>query len=110
MRKTTERVAQQLKLLKIEVSPNTVGRLLKDMGYSLRVNYKKVESGSKNPPSPKVRDRQFEYISHMREKFARRGNPIVSGDGKKKEQVGNFKNNGASWEKDPYEVNDHYSG
>ncbi len=77
------------------------------MGYSLRVNHKKVASGSKNPPSPEVRDQQFEYISQMREKFARRGNPIVSGDGKKKEQVGNFKNNGTSWEKDAYEVNDH---
>ena len=107
MRRTTEKVAQQLKRLKIEVSPNTVGRLLKDMGYSLRVNHKKVASGSKNPPSPEVRNQQFEYISQMREKFARRGNPIVSGDGKKKEQVGNFKNNGTSWEKDAYEVNDH---
>ena len=107
MRKTTEKVAEQLKRLNIDVSPNTVGRLLKDMGYSLRVNHKKVESGNKNPPSPEVRDRQFEYISHMRETFARRGNPVVSGDAKKKEQVGNFKNPGASWEKVPHEVNDH---
>jgi len=106
-RKTTEKVAVQLKRLKIEVSPNTVGRLLKDMGYSLRVNHKKVESGNKNPPPPEVRDRQFEYISRMRGKFARRGHPIVSGDAKKKELVGNFKNGGISWEKDPYEVNDH---
>ena len=107
MHKTTEKVARALKRLKIHVSAKTVGLLLKQMGYSLRVNSKKVESGGKNPPSREVRDRQFEYISHIREKFARCGNPIVSGDGKKKEQVGNFKNNGASWEKNPYEVNDH---
>lgn len=107
MRKTTEKVAAQLKRLKIDVSPNTVGRLLKGMGYSLRVNHKKVKSGNKNLPRPEVRNKQFEYISQMREKFARRGHPIVSGDAKKKEKVGNFKNNGASWEKEPYEVNDH---
>ena len=106
-RKTTEKVAAQLKRLKIEVSPNTVGRLLKDMGYSLRVNHKKVESGNKNPPAPRVRDSQFEYISRTRKQFARRGCPIVSADAKKKELIGNFKNNGASWEKDPYAVNDH---
>jgi hypothetical protein len=107
MRKTTEKVAEQLKRLKIDVSPNTVGRLLKGMGYSLRVNHKKKEAGNKNPPPPAVRNRQFEYISHMREKFARRGHPIVSGDAKKKEQVGNFKNPGTSWEKEAYRVNDH---
>lgn len=107
MRKTTEKVAAQLKRLKINVSPNTVGRLLKDMGYSLRVNHKKVESGNKNPPKPEVRDQQFEYISQMREKFARQGNPVVSGDAKKKELIGNFKNDGVAWEKEPYEVNDH---
>jgi hypothetical protein len=106
-RKTTEKVATQLKRLNIEVSPKTVGRLLKDMGYSLRVNHKKVESGNKNPPAPQVRDSQFDYISQMRDQFACRGCPIISADAKKKERIGNFKNNGVSWEKDPYAVNDH---
>lgn len=106
-RKTTQKIANQLKRLKIRVSPKTVARLLKDMGYSLRVNHKKVESGSNNPPPPEVRDRQFEYISQQRQEFAHRGSPVISGDGKKKEQVGNFKNKGASWEKESYEVNDH---
>jgi hypothetical protein len=106
-RKTTEKIAKQLKRLKISVSPNTVARLLKGMGYSLRVNCKKVASGNKNPPPPEVRDRQFEYISQKRQEFAQRGSPIISGDAKKKEQVGNFKNNGVSWQKRAYEVNDH---
>ena len=106
-RKTTEKVARELKRLKITVCPKTVARLLKDMGYSLRVNHKKVESGNKNPPPREVRDRQFKYISRMRKTFAKRGCPIISVDTKKKEQLGNFKNNGTSWEKDPYEVNDH---
>jgi len=106
-RKTTEKVAAQLKRLKIDVSPKTVGRLLKEMGYSLRLNRKTKESGNKNPPPREVRDRQFQYINRMRKKFARRGAPVVSGDAKKKEQIGNFKNDGATWEKEAYEVNDH---
>jgi len=106
-RKTTEKIAAQLKRLKIDVSAKTVARLLKEMGYSLRVNHKRLESGNRNPPPRKVRNRQFEYISRMRKKFARCGNPVVSGDGKKKEKVGNFKNPGNSWEKEPYAVYDH---
>jgi hypothetical protein len=106
-RKTTQKIAQQLKRLKIVVGPKTVGRLLKKMGYSLRVNHKRIESAGKHPPPRKVRDRQFQYIHQMRKAFAQRGDPIISVDGKKKEQVGNFKNNGVSWEERPYEVNDH---
>ena len=109
-RKTTKKISNQLKRLKIRVSPKTVARLLKGMRYSLRVNHKKVESRGKNPPPREVRDRQFKYIHHKRQEFARRGSPIISGDGKKKEQVGNFKNNGSSWEKEPYAVNDHDFG
>lgn len=106
-RKTTGKIAQQLRRLKIKVSPKTVARLLKDMGYSLRVNHKKIESGNKNPPPRKVRDRQFQYISQMRDQFARQGSPIISADAKKKEKVGNFKSNGTAWEKEPQPVYDH---
>lgn len=106
-RKTTEKIAEQLAHLNILVSPNTVARLLRGMGFSLRVNYKKLESGNKNPPLPEVRNQQFEYISQMREKFAKLGEPIISVDCKKKELIGSFKNNGTSWEEKPYQVNDH---
>jgi hypothetical protein len=77
------------------------------MRYSLRVNHKRIESCGKNPPSPAVRNRQFAYISHNREEYAHRRIPIISCDGKKKEQVGNFKNPGRSWQKEAYKVNDH---
>ncbi len=83
-RKTTEKIAKQLDRLDITVSPNTVARLLKGKGYSLRVNHKKIESGIKNPPPREVRDQQFEYISQMREAFAGQGSPIISVDTKKK--------------------------
>jgi hypothetical protein len=106
-RKTTGKIARQLASLDIRVSARTVGRLLRGMGFSLRVNHKRLESGNAHPPPRKVRNRQFRYLGRMRRDFARRHCPIVSVDAKKKELVGRFKNNGACWEKEPYLVNDH---
>ncbi len=101
-RKTTRKIAEGLEALGIQVSAGTVGRLLKAMGYSLRVNHKKVSSGS-----PEARDQQFDYIATLRDRFAQRGDPIVSVDTKKRELVGNFKNPGAAWTRDPLLVSDH---
>lgn len=101
-RKTTAKIAQALGALGLAISAGTVGRLLRAMGYSLRVNHKKV-SGS----SPETRDEQFHYIAELRETFARRGDPIVSVDSKKRELVGNFKNAGAAYSREPALVNDH---
>lgn len=106
-RKTTRSVAQELRRVDIRISAKTVGRLLKAMGFSLRVNQKNLASGNKNPPPRQVRNRQFKYINRKRKAFASAGNPIISVDTKKKEKVGNFKNPGASWKQDPYAVNDH---
>ena len=106
-RKTTQKVADELARYGIMVSAKTVGRLLKDMKFSLRVNRKTIESGIKNPPAPKDRDRQFRYISQMRDSFANAGNPIISVDSKKRELVGNFKNGGKSWEREAIAVKDH---
>gem|GEM_PF-5246450 len=64
-------------------------RLLKDLEYRLRVNHKKLKRGS--PPD---RDAQFNYIAAQRETFARADLPIISIDAKKRELVGNFKNQG----------------
>lgn len=105
--KTPGKIAEQLRRLGITVSSRTVARLLKEMGFSLRVNHKKLESGNRNPPPRDVRDQQFEYISQMREAFAGRGSPIISIDTKKKELIGRFKNNGTTWEREPCLVNDH---
>ena len=106
-RKTTRKVARELRHLRIRISAKTVGRLLKKMGFSLRVNHKNLESGNKNPPPRRVRNRQFKYINRKRKEFAAAGNPIISVDAKKKEKVGNFKNPGTSWQQDAYPVNDH---
>ena len=77
------------------------------MGFSLKVNCKKIESGMKNPPDPQKRDRQFGYIADLRESFAKEQMPVISVDTKKKEMIGNFKNKGDSWQESPIEVKDH---
>jgi hypothetical protein len=72
------------------------------MGYSLRVNRKLLAIHS----SPD-RDRQFQHISELRDRFRHHGLPIISVDTKKRELVGNFKNPGARWECSPRPVYDH---
>lgn len=81
-RKTTEKIAEELSSLEIHLSPNTVGRLLKKMDFSLRVNHKKLSSGSRS--NRDERDEQFIYIARLKEKFMRGGHPAVSVDTKKR--------------------------
>ncbi len=99
-RKTTAKIARQR--LGIVVSRNTVGRLLRQMKYSLRTNRKKIATSSSSD-----RDRQFRYLSRQRDQFERRGDPVVSVDAKKRELIGNFKNLGVKWEQSSTAVNDH---
>lgn len=101
-RKTTAKIAKQLKSLGIKVSRNTVGKLLKKMGYSLKTNRKKISNGSRGD-----RDAQFVYIGDLREQFMKQGRPIVSVDAKKKELIGQFKNPGSTWVQESVPVNDH---
>jgi hypothetical protein len=101
-RRTTEKIADELARLGIEICPNTVAKLLKDLDYRLRVNHKKL-SGKKDPG----RDEQFAYIAAQRQSFTQQGLPIISVDSKKRELVGNFKNAGTTWCKQPILVNDH---
>lgn len=106
-RKTTQKIAAELNSIDISVGPNTVARLLKNMKYSLKVNHKSIECGNKNPPDPHDRDCQFKHIEKKRVQYAKAGNPVISVDTKKKELIGNFKNAGNSWEKEPVLVKDH---
>jgi len=101
-RKTTQKIAKQLRCLGIAVSRNTVGRLLRTMNFSLRVNHKKIAHGSGIH-----RDAQFRYIAKLRKKFAAQGSPTISVDSKKKELIGQFKNPGRTWQLQPLPVNDH---
>ena len=101
-RRTTAKVAAELQSAGIGVSDRTVARLLKKMGFSLRVNHKKLSGAS-----PDERDAQFRRIAALRERFAAQGLPLISVDTKKKELVGRFKNGGVSWQAQPLLVKDH---
>ena len=101
-RRTTSNISAQLATLGIAVGKNTVGRLLKQMDFSLRVNRKQIAS-TKDPD----RNQQFLYIAGQKDRFAGQGLPVISVDAKKKELIGNFKNPGASWVRDPILVKDH---
>jgi hypothetical protein len=84
-------------------SPGTVGRLLKKMGFSLKTNRRKQGARGRCPE----RDDQFRYIASQRQRFVAAGLPIISVDTKKKELVGNFRNEGRAWCKVAPEVDEH---
>ncbi len=78
---------------KISVSPQTIARLLKQrLHFSLKTNRKAIAE-TQHPD----RNRQFQYIAHMAQRFAARGEPAISVDSKKKELIGNFYNHGQAW-------------
>jgi hypothetical protein len=87
-----------------EVCPTVVGNLLHDMSYSLQANSKTREGGKHID-----RDAQFQYINTQAVAFLAANEPVISVDTKKKELVGNFKNNGREWHRQgaPEAVNVH---
>src|SRR5271155_2826270 len=63
--------------------------MLRDLGYSLQANSKTLE-GTNHPD----RNAQFEYLNRRVKRQIRQHQPVISVDTKKKELVGDFKNNG----------------
>jgi transposase len=86
------------------VSAETVDRLLHEQGFSLQANAKTVE-GRQHPD----RDGQFRYISEQARAYQAAGDPVISVDTKKKEQVGQYASPGRAWRPkgDPVRVRDH---
>ena len=103
--KSTYGLAEELKKKGIVISPKSVGRLLKADGFSLQQNRKYVEKGGKSED----RDEQFRLINERVKSFIQQGQPVISVDTKKKELVGNYKNNGSEYRPSgkPRLVNDH---
>ena len=90
--KSTRRLADELTKQDHPVSARTVAKLLRDEEYSLQAN-RKTREGSSHPD----RNAQFEYINASVQRFLKRGQPAISVDAKKKENVGDFKNGGHEW-------------
>jgi hypothetical protein len=105
--KTTAKIAKELSRMKIEVSANTVGRLLKQMNFSLRKNLKSLESGLSKPPDPQQRDMQFRYIRSQVRSFEEKGIPVISVDTKSRELIGPFHQPGRRWCREAIKVLDH---
>ncbi len=101
-RKDTRSISQEMKQQGVTISPKTVGQLLKDQNYALRVNRESIAQ-SQHPE----RNRQFELIEDFRRQFEDVGAPILSLDTKKKELIGNFRNQGQAWAREAQEVNQH---
>jgi hypothetical protein len=93
--KSTGKLADELRAMGHAVSATSVGMLLHGLGYSLQGNAKTREGGD-HPD----RNAQFEHINTQAASFAKRGQPVISVDTKKKELVGDFKNPGREWQ--PY--------
>jgi hypothetical protein len=100
--RSLRKIQQALRRRRISLSPPTIARLLRRLGFSLRTNRKRVP-GVVDPD----RDRQFRYLLRLRRLYITRGWPVISVDTKKKEWVGNFKNPGRSWRRRSREVLDH---
>jgi hypothetical protein len=88
-----------------DVSDTTIAEILKAQGYSLQSNKKDLAI----KPSHPDRDAQFEYINRAAREQMDAGQPVISIDAKKKENIGNFKNGGAEYSRkgEPIKVLDH---
>lgn len=100
--KSTRKLAAELNNQGHNVSHSLVARILAELDYSLQSNKKTIE-GSEDHPD---RDAQFQFINDKVKKFQHKNLPVISVDTKKKENIGNYKNNGREYrkKKNPVEV------
>ncbi len=103
--KSLRHLSDALKQEGYTVSHPVIRRLLRDMGFSMQANAK-VREGGQHPD----RNAQFEKINVLVKEFQNAGQPAISVDTKKKENVGDFKNAGKTLrpkgEPEPVRVHD----
>ena len=87
--KSVRTLSDELNRIGHKTSHRMVAELLHEMGYSLQTNRKTIEETS-HPD----RNEQFEYINQKAKNYQLENQPVISVDTKKKELVGDFKNNG----------------
>jgi transposase len=87
--RSVRQLTGELKRMKHQVSHQVVADLLHELGYSLQAN-RKTREGSSHPD----RNAQFEHLNGKVKWSLARHYPVISVDTKKKELVGNFRNNG----------------
>ena len=102
IRKSLSYFKEQFKMLGITISRTSIRKYFKAINISLKVNSKSIYT-----QQHKDRDNQFKQINRIKKSFLSSGNPVISVDTKKKELIGQFKNPGKGWKKDPVKVYDH---
>jgi len=93
--KSVRTLALELEKQGFSVSYPTVASILHEQEYSLQANRKTSEGKADHPD----RDLQFRHINKQVNKFLSQSIPVVSVDTKKKELVGNYKNDDKNWRK-----------
>ena len=101
-RRSLRNLAKDLRRRGHRASHATVGKLLRDAGYSPKANRKRYVS-TRHPD----RDQQFRYLARQKRAFLTAGLPVISIDTKKKELVGNFQQRGRRWCQAADAVNTH---
>ena len=98
-------ISEELGKRGITAGKDVVSRALEELEYSKQTNQKNLQVGKAHPG----RDEMFRFINEKAAEFIKDGAPVISTDTKKKELIGNFKNNGQEYrkEKDPRKVLDH---
>jgi len=91
--KSTSKLAEELNRQGHKVSPRTVNNLLYQLDYSLQSTRKTREGGKHED-----RNAQFHHISETVAIYQAAGDPVISVDTKKKENIGDFKNAGQEWQ------------
>lgn len=87
--KSVRQLTAELRRMKHQVSHQVVADLLHELGYSLQAN-RKTKEGASHPD----RNAQFEHLNGKVKWSLGRRQPVISVDTKKKELVGDFKNDG----------------
>ena len=90
--KSLTHLAEALKEKGHRICATVIRKLLRGMGYSLQGNRKTIEGKQHED-----RDAQFRYINEQVKDHLSAGDPVISVDTKKKEIIGDFKNNGREW-------------
>ena len=90
--KSVQNLAGELTARGHRCSPQTAWRLLHEQGFSTQANAKVLE-GRRHPD----RDAQFRYIAAQAGGHLAAGQPVISVDAKKKEQVGQYAQAGREW-------------
>lgn len=103
--KSVRKISDALADKGFHIGRQSVANILHELDYSLQAN-RKTSEGKKDHPD---RDKQFLNINRLAKRFLRKDLPVISVDTKKKELVGNYKNNGREWGKkgEPVKVLSH---